>query len=112
MKEPSLDIAQLPDRMLFRVMGKPCGALTGNAYLKTVHTRNKFKKTNSWGISDIIIDYLKIYQERHGVVGIILTDQKKKKYEITLDEALEVGQYFQFKEFEKQLFIPIKDFSK
>ncbi len=81
-------------------------------YKNCTHEK-QVQKTNAWGISDEIIMFLKANQKAsEKEVSIILTDQKKKKYEITLEKALEVGQYFQFKEFEKQLFIPIKDFSK
>ncbi len=110
--ETNMKTLLLPDRIMFEVLGKRCGVFKDNNYLKTVNTKHIFKKTNAWGISDEVISYLKAAQKASKQdVKIILTNQKKKKYEITLNEALVVGQYFQFSGFEKQLFIPINKFN-
>ena len=98
---------------MFRVANdKPSGAIKKYTYLKTVHTKNRFKKTNAWGLDAEVVDWLKNYQKAMGKeVDIILTDQKNKKYSIMLTKALEVGEYFEFKPHGKQLFIPIKEFN-
>lgn len=64
---------------------------------------HKFIKSDSYGINNEIISRLRAKDQ-------IFISDGNTNYKISVRKALTVGKYLQFDKYEKQIFIPIKEF--
>lgn len=83
------------------------GTIYNNELIGIRKLDHVFRKNDSWGINEAVIN--KLLKENDNVV--IQCPEEKKVYTLTVKEIKEKGKYLFFKqqEFEKQIFVPRKE---